>query len=72
MIMHVFFTWQEDKRKEEGRQKYIIRFQKKKRDYRKRILIYSGILYPKGIKLSRSQKSNQRKQKDQSVTKKKI
>lgn len=54
-----FLTWQGDKRKEEGRQKYIISFKKKKRDYRKRIFIYSGILYPKGIKLSRAHESNQ-------------
>jgi len=40
----------------EGRQKYIISL--KKRDYRKRIFIYSGILYPKGIKLSWFHESN--------------
>lgn len=55
-------------RKEEGRQKYIIS-SKEKRDYRKRMFIYSGILYLKGIKLSRSHESNQRKQKDWPVTK---
>lgn len=37
-------------RKEEGRQKYIIS-SKEKRDYRKRMFIYSGILYPEAIKL---------------------
>lgn len=72
MIVHVFLTWQGDKRKEEGKQKYIISLKKRggggddtgQTDYRKGIFIYSGVLYPKGIRLSRSQESNQWKQKD--------
>lgn len=57
-----FLTWQRDKRNEEGRQNNVIT------DYRKRIFIYSSMLYSKGIKVSRSQESNTWKQKDWPTT----
>lgn len=50
MIVHVFFTWQGDKRKEEGRQKYIIRFKKKKKGITGKGSSFIQVYYtPKGL-----------------------